>query len=163
MADSRLELVASSYCYTTREADPNDSWGRDSTARDWTVEGVRLVEADGQKVLGADFPVEVGDNVHVVYAVYSTGDTFGSDEGAYLEFISAHKNYEVAQRNLREVEKGKHERESYSMVIEFDSGAKVSRHCPWDGYFESLDYVRLETFTVQGSSFTHRPQRGRRR
>lgn len=148
-----LDLVTSSYGHNTSEADPDDRWSRASTSTSWTVEGVRLSEKDGHQSLAADFPVQIGDVVHVLYAVYSTGDSFGHDEGAYLEFLSVHKDYEVAKRNLEAVQGRDTAKNKYTMVLEFDSGGKVERHCPWDGYFESLDYVRLESLVVQGPAF----------
>ena len=154
-----LDLVTSSCCEETSEVDPDDRWSRASTATSWTVHGVRLVEQDGHQSLPVDFPVQVGDVVHVLYAVYSTGDTFGHDDGYSLEFLSVHKNYEVAQRNLASVEGRSRANSQYTMTLEFDSGGKVERHCPWDGFLESLDYVRLETFVVQGASFSTYPKR----
>lgn len=148
-----LDLVTSSYGHETSEVDPTDEWSRASTETSWTVHGIRLQDKAGYESLRADFPVQVGDAVHVLYAVYSTGDSFGHDEGASFEFLSVHKNYDVAVRNLRAVEGRTRTNGNYSMTLEFDSGAKVERHCPWDGYFESLDYVRLETMIVQGPEY----------
>jgi len=145
-----LELLTSSYSEDTSEADPEDSWSRASTSTSWDVRGIRAHEKDGYGILKADFPVEIGDEVHVVYAVYSTGDSFGHDDGAYLEVLSFHKDLEVAKRNEASVNHGhRNNDERYVMTIEFDSGAKVERYCPWDGYFESLDYVRVESFRVE--------------
>jgi hypothetical protein len=142
-----LTLDATSYSYCTREADPEDNWDRGNSGTDWTIGGISLGARDSERSLPADFDVQVGDKVFVVYAVYSTGDTFGHDEGAYLEVLSFHKNREIAERNLAAAE-GRTRRDRSQLVLEFDSGGKVERYCPWDGYFESLDYARLEEHVV---------------
>jgi hypothetical protein len=147
-----LHLECRGYTEVTREADPEDSWGADDTSTSWSVDGVSLSDKDGQHALPADFPVEAGDTVYVLYAVYSTGDTFHRADGEYLEVISFHKNGTIAHKNCAHLSSRKNRGSAgndFQMTIEYDSGAKVQRHCPWDGYFESLDYVRVESFIVK--------------
>lgn len=144
-----LHLDTHSYTDVTREADPDDEWGADDTSTLWTVNGITMSDKDGYKALPADFPVEVGDTVYVVYAVYSTGDTFHRADGEYLEVLSFHKNSMVAYRNKASAEGRRTAEEQYTMTIEFDNGKKVQRNCPWDGYFESLDHVNVESFIVK--------------
>ena len=91
-----LHLQTSSYTDVTRESDPEDRWSSDDTSTSWTVDSITLSDKDGHHALPADFPVQVGDTVHVVY---STGDSFHQAAGAYLEVISFHKDAEVASRN----------------------------------------------------------------
>ena len=123
-----LHLEASGYTEVTREADPDDEWGANDTATTWYVNGITLSDDDGQHALPADFPVEVGDRVYVVYAVYSTGDTFHRAEGEYLEVISFHKTETLAAQNSS-VLSGRRDRGSagndFKMVVEYDSGAKI--------------------------------------
>ena len=147
-----LTLNCDSYSYVTREADPEDSWGADDTATDWTVNGISLSDQDSQYALEPDFDVEVGDTVYVVYAVYSTGDTFHHASGAYLEVLSFHKNGDLAHQNASGARERSNRESAYTMTITYDSGAQVSRHCPWDGYFESLDYIQVDSFVVTGMS-----------
>lgn len=147
-----LTLNCYSSTCTTREADPTDAWGADDTATDWTVRGISLGSENGEHSLQPDFDVEVGDTVYVVYAVYSTGDTFHRAEGAYLEVLSFHKNGALAHQNAARARDRKGREEAYTMTIVYDSGAQVSRHCPWDGYFESLDYIQVDSFPVTGPS-----------
>lgn len=142
-----LHLDTNSWTDVTREADPDDSWGADDTSTSWTVNGISLSDKDGHQALPADFPVEVGDTVYVVYAVYSTGDSFHRADGEYLEVLSFHKNSAIAYKNKASAEGPRKDR--HDMTIEFDSGAKVQRYCPWDGYFESLDSVSVESFIVK--------------
>jgi hypothetical protein len=146
-----LHLDADGYTEVTREADPDDQWSASDTATTWHVNGISLSDRDGHQAMPADFPVEVGDTVHAVYAVYSTGDTFHRADGEYLEIISFHKDANVASKNLAGLNARRDHGSAgndYKMTITYDSGATVERHCPWDGYFESLDYVSMSTFTV---------------
>ncbi len=143
-----LHLEASGYTEVTREADPDDEWGANDTSTTWSVDGITLHDRDGHRALPADFPVEAGDRVYVVYAVYSTGDTFHRADGEYLEVISFHKSEVTAARNVAALNVRRGRDSDFKMVVEYDSGAKVERHCPWDGYFESLDYVTCSAFTV---------------
>jgi hypothetical protein len=147
-----LHLECRGYTEVTREADPEDSWGAADTSTSWSTDGVSLSDKDGQHALPADFEVEVGDTVYVVFAVYSTGDTFHRADGEYLEVLSFHKDAQRAYRNKAAAEGPRGKEASFSMTIEFENGKKVSRHCPWDGYFESLDYVSVDSYTVQAHS-----------
>jgi hypothetical protein len=146
-----LHLDASGYTEVTREADPDDAWGANDTSTTWSADGITLSDRDGHHALPVDFPVEAGDLVYVVYAVYSTGDTFHRADGEYLEVISFHKDMNTAAKNVTALN-GRRDRGSagndYKMTITYDSGATVERYCPWDGYFESLDYVTCSAFTV---------------
>lgn len=137
-----LHLETSSYAYCTRE--PYDEWDRGDSAREWAVHGVHLAPHDGEHALPVDFDVVVGDIVHAVYAVYSTGDTFGHDAGAYLEVLSFNKDAAMAARNCASAKANQGE-----LTIEFDSGGVVRRQRPWDGYFESLDYVHHGAYRVR--------------
>lgn len=115
----------------------------------WNVTGILLSEKDGHHGLPVDFDVQVSDTVH---AVYSTGDSFHREDDAYLEVISFHKDNDVANRNVVQLQnrpdRGS-ENHSYVMHVAYDSGMLIPRHCPWDGYFESLDYVKYESFVVR--------------
>ena len=138
-----LDLIIDSDRYKTSEEDPEDSWSRGNTTTYWSVEGIRL-RLDRYST-NVDFPVERGDKVYVVYAVYSRGDSFGYDSDGGLKVISFHKNLEVAKKNRDAAEAST----SSDLVIEFDSGKVVTVYAPWHGHFESLSYVKVEEFMVQ--------------
>jgi hypothetical protein len=140
-----LHLNVSKFTWETRQADPYVRYDRADTVTQWDVHGISLSDKDGEYALPVDFPVQVGDKVYVVYAIYSSGDTFHRDVSSNFEVISFHKNYDIAMKNqeaLQELHK------NAQMQIEYDSGAVVKRYCPWDGYFESLDNVIVEVYTV---------------
>lgn len=144
-----LNLIVSSEYEVTRDEDPEDRWSVADTYTSWSTHGVELTHVDDEHALPADFQVAVGDEVHVVYLVYSTGDSFHREEGKCLEVISFHKNSALAHENAERVRTGP--RSDGKIEIEFDSGAKVKRYCNWDGYFESIDNVHVESFVVSAS------------
>lgn len=142
-----LELMVDSQTDETSEPDPDDRWDRASTSTNWFVNGVRIREKDsGEHCLKADFDVKAGDIVHCLYAIYSSGDSFGHDAGYSLEVLSFHKDAALAKKNLDAVAGA---RSSHMMEIETDSGGKFERYCPWDGYFESLDSIEVGSYIVQ--------------
>lgn len=144
-----LELQYDSYSENTRESNEDDAWDRGDTDTSWTFLGVNLTQHDSQYALPVEDDIKPGDTVYVVTAVYSTGDTFGHDAGHCMEFISYHKNSEIAYRNKKNIEAGLNKDKAYNYTIELDNGNTVSRYCPWDGYFESLDYVEVNEFIVK--------------
>ena len=74
---------------------------------------------------------EVPDHVYVVYAKYSTGDTFGrcNNCGKVLEVCL---NFEEAKGKIKEYENK--DSNDYSV--------------PWNGYFECLDFIDAQLMHV---------------
>ena len=149
-----LHLNADAFMTLAEEDNFDDSYGRRGTYTEWFLRGISLSDEDGHMALPADFDVAVGDTVYVVAAVYSTGDTFGHDHGQMLEVISVHKNVEIARKNKKNLEsavrsgRGRFHDDSF-VEIHFDNGKSLKRTVPWDGYFESLDYVTVEELSVE--------------
>lgn len=126
--------------------DPSDSWSRDSHEGDYWVTGVHLsggMRDEVESPFGETF--EVGDHVHVVYVVYTTGDTFGSD-GGNSSVLVATKDIGVARaadRWARDVKTYGHCAEDWAV------GMESPPYPSWYGYFEHVDDVRIFTGTVQ--------------
>ena len=136
-----LHLEVSSETHVSRERNPDDEWDADDTDTSWTVYGVTIKETDGPHALPAG-DIKAGDTVYVTYAVYSTGDTFHRDNGEYLEVLSFNQIRDFAEQNRNSAaSKG-------DLIVKFDNGNTIHRHRPWDGYFESLDYVNVQAFKV---------------
>lgn len=127
---SYLDFDVDVQTWITREADPENSWSRDSTGGSVSIRSAKLVSRDGYGVLQTAFSVAPGDTVYLVWAQYSTGDSFGSDGGKY-ELCAVYDNAEDAAT----------ERERLEKVTDFS--------VPWTGYFEDLDFVRVEALTVE--------------
>ena len=139
---TNVELIYDNYSEISREPDTDDCWDRGSTVTFWTFQGARIVEESTYGSMPYPGDLKPGDEVWCVFAVYSTGDTFGHDEAAQLEFISVHKDEKLARKNAASLESdGKH--------IEHDDGTVIKMNWkPWDGYFESLDQMYVEKYTL---------------
>lgn len=119
---------------------------------------LRSVSCFDYRTENTPLDLKAGDIVHVVYAVYSTGDSFGLDSKMCLEILSVHKDIAVALENCDAAYKTddhivRGEAEKMRLVIKQDDGTSYELKgyaIPWNGYFESLDYVEIWTTNVQG-------------
>ena len=163
MERTQLKVVYHSRTYTTREGDPNDQWDRGNTSTDHSVTG--LVVGEDYHGLYLDGEVKPGDTVWLVYAVYSTGDSFGHDQDKCIEFFTVHRDESVAKFNARalagyEPEKDFSQREKFFLSL--DNGEQFQTVPPWSGYFESLSYVQADPFVIgAGTPNTYLPKRNR--
>lgn len=153
---TNLKILHNSYTYTTRERSSDDDWDRGDTSTDHTVNGVVIGEDHhGISVSGE---IKSGDTVWLVYAVWSDGDSFGNEQNARIEFFTAHRYENQATANARIL----CDAEGFGADIFLDNGTQFKTSIPWNGYFESLSYVRAEPFVVgAGDVYTFLPkQRG---
>jgi len=134
--------------WVTRERDPDDEWDRDNTASEHTLESISIADGYGYSTITYPGEVTPGEKVYLVYAVYSTGDSFGHDDAARVELISVHKNLDVARWNLQRVQGSSGDDYTSKLVLSQDNGQTWTINPPWCGYFESLDYARVAGFTV---------------
>jgi hypothetical protein len=134
--------------YVTREGDRNDQWDRDDTCTDWTFNSLHLSDDENRYAhCYIDGEAKVGDTLYIVYAVYSTGDSFGHDDRASVEVFTAHRVKEVAEFNYRLLEASRHGGGSVSLAL--DDGKFLNTYLPWSGYFESLDDVYMTEFEIE--------------
>lgn len=119
---------------------------RGTTSLDLTVEGVYANDPSFGKfeyvVVGgkysffkSDEDIKPGEDAYLVYALYITGDTFGSDE--------TWTPVALVRDNKRAIEISGKCYDSTS-ISETDKGYKE-----WEGYFEHLQSVEIEKFTVK--------------
>lgn len=137
----------------SREPYEDDEWDRGDTYTSWTLEGCSIKEEGEYFDVIAPFEVKSGDRVIVVYAIYSTGDSFGRAEGACKEVIDVFKDINKASDCVRAVEKtykswDDHTEKKVEWIREDGSEGKLD-YVPWNGYFESLDSVRSEIIEVK--------------
>jgi hypothetical protein len=116
--------------WLTREPDETDQWDNGSSDGQVTVTECRLATFDTYNALPVSFSVKRGDIVWLVWAQYSTGDSFGSYGG----------QYELCGAFASEADAGK-EAARLTSVTDYS--------VPWNGYFESLDFIKVEPFEVQ--------------
>lgn len=143
MTTSYVELIYDNHTRCTREPDTDDKWDRGSTSTTWYFTGARLVEQTTYDSMLYPGELKKGDEVWCVFAVYSTGDTFGHDDASQLEFISIHKTEELAKKNADSLQ-------GDGRLIEHDDGTVIDiGYKPWTGYFEHLDDMYVEKYTLQ--------------
>lgn len=117
------------YTWVSEEADPYSCFSRDSTSGSVSINGAKIVKEDGYDVLGIDDNLHEGDTIHLVYATYSTGDSFGRDGGKY---------------ELLEICLTREEAESRRVYYDTSNDPSL----PWNGHFESLEYVNVYSCTL---------------
>ncbi len=139
----------------TSEPDPDDRWDRASTQTDHSIVGFNAAPETEEKYYDLVIPYEpqYNEEYFLLYAVYSTGDSFGHDEGAGIEYIGFYREnqLDVAQENQRNIEQHLRSKDddSYSLKLKSPEGKEFDQHAPWVGYFESLDLVEIVSIERQ--------------
>lgn len=106
-----------------------DSWSRDSYSGDANIDDVFLSEKESCDCYPNDEQLIYGDTVHVLMAVYTTGDSFGHDGGQYEVLFAS-----------GDINKVNEKKEFYKNVTDFS--------VPWNGYFENLDDLKISTHII---------------
>lgn len=125
--------------------DPDDRWSRDSTRSTYEVTGAWI--GDGKR---GDCPItycEPGDKIYVVWADYTTGDSFGSDSS--IEFLAAFKNRSRAEACKRRADEKNGYEDGWDIDVFLDGEESYRVHIPWLGYFEHLNSVNITEVVVK--------------
>ena len=143
-----LSVNYSTRTWNTRERNPNDEWDRADTASEHTLHSIAIASKSSYSTVTYPGIIQPGDKVYLLYAVYSTGDSFGHDDARCLELISVHKDLDVARWNHQKVEASQNDDYMTQLVLSQDNGQTWKMNPPWCGYFERLSYARVAGFTV---------------
>jgi hypothetical protein len=146
MVPSTIYLNYYSYNYVTEAADPTDSWDRDNTDTDNTLTSVNFSNVNNGQSLAIPFTPKGGKDIYIVWAEYSTGDSFGHDGGQF-EVIDAFSSYKKAKACEQSVY-GKNSDEQHMEWIR-ENGVACKTNCPWYGYFENLETIHISKMTVE--------------
>lgn len=141
-----IRVLHESHSYVTRERSSNDEWDRDDTRTDHAVLGLEIGE-DHHRLSIPD--ARPGEILHLVYAVYSTGDSFGRDEDHCFEPILVHRDVDLANQNARALAAISQE-DGYGTQVQLtmDDGTALPYTLPWLGYFESLSFIEVASFEL---------------
>ena len=145
-----IDIVDSVYTDVTRQSG-GDAYDRDDTSTSHSIEGFHAAPEKAGKYfdLTVPFEPEFGKTYYLLYAVYSTGDSFGHDAGHSIEYIGFYTEDElaVAKENQRKIEDhSRNNKDSYSIKLKTPNGGRTfDQHTPWIGYFEQLDYTSVES------------------
>lgn len=97
-----------------------------------------------------DEEIKKGDTVHVIYCIYSTGDTFGRHHSGGIEIMYVTKNEADANAVYKALNNYKRPARAWTSASNIStSTGEISMYIPWDGYFESLDELHYEIMIVE--------------
>ena len=117
-----------------------------------TVNGVCMnpIESFGEDVATL-FTPRKGMQVFLVTVRYTTGDTFGYTSGNY-KFVACYDNAEDAYALAKEIEDNSKDNGGYKYSFKPKTPyTEDELYCgSWTGYFEHLECVDVEGFTVGG-------------
>lgn len=120
-----------------------DSWSESYSS---SVTGAYRIGDDDQAPYDSETFLVPDDatEVFVVYMIYSTGDSFGYADGK-ISIIHCTVNEEAADKLAKTITENPDE-----FIIKFtdDFDREISLHNPGAGYFESIDHVGVERYTV---------------
>lgn len=131
------------YTYSTREPNDDDAWDNGETSSDWTFPHVCYMDnypdiKPNESFYIHETDIKPGDKIYLLSAIWGTGDSFGHDSACYVTHIYASKNklktqlaHELLDRNF----------------LYFPDN-QVLPSIPWDGYFDSLEYLTIIELTV---------------
>lgn len=139
----KLYVESTKYTDNVGGYDPEDDWSRDSTSTRWSFGSVKVLR-EGMR---EDVTIECEDfneltEVFVTVAVWSTGDSLGWDSGYCAEAFSVHKSYEDAKKAVSIMENAKGVLDRPKGGYDLGDGYTLA-YVPWDGYFESLNYIEI--------------------
>ena len=110
----------------------SEKWG--SWKEIWSnyFRGVYLnLNGDGYAGEPIDFHVEIGDVVYVIWAEWSSGDSFGHGENNRCEALQIYKTQEKAVAALKAFKQAT----GYSTKIANESGETIDTYCGWHWLF----------------------------
>lgn len=130
---------------SSREGGQFGSW---SSENHFEVTGVKelIVEEYPYNTETLEVPdAKVGDLVHVVYMIYSSGDSFGHGYG-YGNIIDAFSDIDEAYRLVEEFNKQNRE---YQIKFKCENGEEKQYYNSGSGYFSSVTRVDISTHRIE--------------
>lgn len=129
--------------HSSREPEQWGSWSESYSCH--VTDAYRLGDSDKAPYDSETFliPDDVTE-VFVVYMIYSTGDSFGHADGK-IDIMHCTASEEAADRLARQVTENPDE---YSIKFTDDFGREISIGNRGAGYFERIDHVGVERFSI---------------
>lgn len=151
-----IGVEAESTCYNNNDSSDSDEpySYRGTTSTSWDIQGLRLVDEEDKnrycfhERVQVVFKPEKGKIYHLLFAIYSTGDSFGHDDGRCFEIVGVYKDRKVAELNEKRLREGKPEKKGLVRLKVEGLTETHDYYRPWTGYFESLDRLDVESFVL---------------
>lgn len=135
--------------WVTFDRNCDDSYREDRMYGEWReswtnyIRGIHLTNSNFGERVTIDYDVKLGDDVYVLWAEYSSGDSFGHGNRNRVDVVHVFKD-PVAAFAARDALLAE-DSEGYKT----DSGTKINYYRPWTGYFESLDNLHVDKCWVR--------------
>lgn len=134
-ATTKLEVEHSSHTFVTRPGNLDDRWDGDDTYTVWIVHSrIRDVEPGHPYDLETALELQPGNIYFLVYAIYSTGDSFHKEQCGEIEFVDLFATFEEAEALADALKVGT----EYTL----NHNGRIY-HLPWVGYFENLEEIHV--------------------
>ncbi len=150
-----IAVDVDSSTYQTREGDDLPYSDRGETSTDHTIEGLRLIEDGKSTWRSAEvlFKPVRGKVYHLLYATYSTGDSFGHDHNQCFEVVGVYKSRAVADLNCKRLTEGKPvvkgQWSSELIPLKVEGLRETHKYYrPWKGYFERLVSLQVKSLIL---------------
>lgn len=108
-----------------------------------------IVETHSYPDVVTSLDFQHGQNAFVVWAVYSTGDSFGRAECSSSEVFGIFEDYKSASELKEALRSFNKRRKGTRLDVTTSDGQKFTDYVPWTGYFESIEYVEITLVTVK--------------
>ena len=126
-----------------------------SWSESWSNSFESIVKTDKYPDLASAHDFKVGERVYVVWAEWSSGDSFGHGDRSSCEAFGLFKfeadayAFQHALEHAREGDQGQDWNDRHKFVWTSSEGWEYGcGFLPWFGYFESLDNVHVEAVTI---------------
>lgn len=146
---SRVRVEYDSYGYRVEEPSEDYQNGEEYSYRGHTsasisVRGIQEVENSRDYCdLTTKFTIEPGRDYYLLYVVFETGDSFGTD-GGNVEWIALYEDRDLAEEQVVNIRKNDENKDSYSVKLKLHDDVEIDYYAPWKGYFERIEDVVVE-------------------
>lgn len=134
--------------HVTREKDPDERWDADDLDWDHDIQGFSVVgEKDCWDFVMSDDPK--GKTLHLVYVLYSTGDSFHHEENVIC-LVGLYEDIEDAMTVMDALEKDYEKDDSrlpVTVKLPKRGVEETIATSTWKGYFENLNSVNVVAVT----------------
>ena len=99
-----------------------------------------------QEIIEIPFEFNKDEPLYLLWAEYSSGNSFGSSINEFIDVIGIYKTYKKVKRRKKLLYNFT-EKMGNSVQLITELGSKYHYHIPWFGYFESLGYINISTIS----------------
>lgn len=129
------------------QGDPKEH-GRPDTRTTWDFGSFHVedsADSTDDMTVHLDDRLAEADVLYAVIAIWSTGDSFGREVQGSAEIISVHDTPESAQEASKIIyaSRSSYGRPEPTLPVELPDGYQLSGYIPWNGHFDTLEYVDI--------------------